>query len=406
MRSDVPEGWELIPIGNLISESRIKGSNGADANKLTVKLYGKGVVSKKERNIGSENTIYFRRRSGQFIYSKLDFLNGAFAIIPDDLDGRETTADLPAFDFSDSVCPKWFLEFVSRTEFYERHGGAAIGSRKARRVSPTEFGRTEIPLPPLAEQRKIAAILTSVDEAIQATEAVIAQTRRVKEGLLQELLTKGIGHTRFKQTEIGEIPETWEVKRLGECGKWLSGGTPSRQKPEYWGGSLPWISAKSIHEFYIESSQECLTELGAQNGTRVVPKGSILFVVRGMSLAKDFRIGIAMRDVAFNQDLKAILVDQSQFDPLFLGYYLVGAKSTALQMVSNASHGTCKLDTAKLEGLPVRIPPLIEQRRIATMVAALDSTIYNGEEQKGSIHQLKSGLLQDLLTGRVRVKGG
>ena len=69
-------------------------------------------------------------------------------------------------------------------------------------------------LPPLPEQTKIAAILSSVDEAIAATQSVIDQTRKVKQGLLQDLLTRGIGHTRFKQTEIGEIPEAWEVKRL------------------------------------------------------------------------------------------------------------------------------------------------------------------------------------------------
>ena len=80
-------------------------------------------------------------------------------------------------------------------------------------INGADLRNLPVPLPPLAEQRKIAVILTSVDEAIQATEAVIAQTRRVKEGLLQELLTKGIGHTRFKQTEIGEIPEGWEGNR-------------------------------------------------------------------------------------------------------------------------------------------------------------------------------------------------
>lgn len=71
-----------------------------------------------------------------------------------------------------------------------------------------------VPLPPLPEQKKIAAILSSVDEAIQAKRAVIEQTRRVKEGLLQDLLTRGIGHTRFKQTEIGEIPDAWKVRHL------------------------------------------------------------------------------------------------------------------------------------------------------------------------------------------------
>ena len=81
-------------------------------------------------------------------------------------------------------------------------------------ISKKTLKNIEIDLPPLPEQKKIAAVLSSVDDAIQATQAVIDQTRRVKQGLLQQLLTCGIGHTRFKQTEIGEIPEGWEFKKL------------------------------------------------------------------------------------------------------------------------------------------------------------------------------------------------
>ena len=91
-------------------------------------------------------------------------------------------------------------------------------TRAAERDDVRLTWKSALPLPPLPEQKKIAAILSSVDEAIQATEAVIEQTRRVKDGLLQDLLTRGIGHSRFKQTEIGEIPESWEVQLLDTVG--------------------------------------------------------------------------------------------------------------------------------------------------------------------------------------------
>ncbi len=90
--------WKKVKIGSFLTESRISGSNGRNAQKITVKLYGKGVIAKDEKRIGSETTQYYVRKSGQFIYSKLDFLNGAFGIIPDELDGFESTLDLPAFD--------------------------------------------------------------------------------------------------------------------------------------------------------------------------------------------------------------------------------------------------------------------------------------------------------------------
>src|SRR5687768_8756428 len=98
-----------------------------------------------------------------------------------------------------------------------------------------------------------------------------------------------------------------QSRPLSKCGEWLSGGTPSRSRSEFWGGEIPWVSAKSLSDFDIEDAEEHVTKLGAENGTRIVPAGTILFVVRGMSLAKEFRVGLANRPVTFNQDLKAIV---------------------------------------------------------------------------------------------------
>ena len=84
------------------------------------------------------------------------------------------------------------------------------------------------------------------------------------------------------------LPNGWTTRPLAACGKWLSGGTPSKQNPGFWGGDIPWISAKSIHDFYVSDSEDRVTVEGAANGARLVPKGTILMVVRGMSLAHDF----------------------------------------------------------------------------------------------------------------------
>ena len=146
------EKWKFKQIETFLTESRISGTDGAQAKKLTVKLYGKGVIPKSESRAGSESTKYFRRKAGQFIYSKLDFLNGAFGIIPDELDGYESTLDLPAFDFNESVDPDWFLSFVIREEFYSSHLGLANGGRKARRVNPTDLLSLSIPFPTKSEK--------------------------------------------------------------------------------------------------------------------------------------------------------------------------------------------------------------------------------------------------------------
>jgi type I restriction enzyme, S subunit len=190
-----------VKIKNLLRESRLRGSNGLAAKKITVKLYCKGVFAKDEKRLGSENTNYFTRKSGQFIYSKLDFLNGAFGIIPDELDGYESTLDLPCFDFNDNANPKFIFYFVGRESFYSRFKNQAIGGRKARRVSPDEFLGTEIQLPSLQEQEKVAAVLSAADTEISTLEKQLAAYKQQKRGLMQQLLT---GRTRILGLEDGQ----------------------------------------------------------------------------------------------------------------------------------------------------------------------------------------------------------
>lgn len=185
-----PDGSEdLFTFGDVLSESRIPGSDGAKAQKLTVKLYGKGVVAKEARIVGSENTRYFTRRSGQFIYSKLDFLNGAFGLVPPELDGFESTLDLPAFDIDLNVNPTWLVHYLSRPSFYEAQVELGKGQRIARRVNPSDFVALPLPLPPRSRQD---AVVTFLDQALRSEllcEQQLDALRTQKRGLMQKLLT-------------------------------------------------------------------------------------------------------------------------------------------------------------------------------------------------------------------------
>jgi type I restriction enzyme S subunit len=159
------DAWEQRKLGEYLAESRIIGSNGLHANKLTVKLRSKGAVAKND--IGSEATQYYIRKSGQFIYGKLDFLNSAFAIVPPVLDGYESTLDVPAFDISDELNAKFLLEFVSQESFYLKHGNVANGSRKAKRIHADDFLQMPITKPTtVKEQAKIAELFINLDHLI------------------------------------------------------------------------------------------------------------------------------------------------------------------------------------------------------------------------------------------------
>jgi type I restriction enzyme, S subunit len=190
--------WPSSRIGRFLTESRIAGSAGDSAQKLTVKLYGKGVIPKADTRPGSAETRYYRRRAGQFIYSKLDFLNGAFGLIPAELDGYESTLDLPAFDVGNDVDPRWFLRFVVRESFYKTGLSLANGGRKARRVNPADFLKSEVPFPHRQEQQAIAEVIDTQQREIFLLSRKLDALRRQKKGLMQQLLT---GKVRVNVTE-------------------------------------------------------------------------------------------------------------------------------------------------------------------------------------------------------------
>lgn len=166
----------------------------------------------------------------------------------------------------------------------------------------------------------------------------------------------------------------WGTRPLKNCGKWLSVGTPSKSRADYWDGHIPWISAKSLKSFFVTDSDERLTEAGLEKGGRLVPKGTILFVVRGMSLADEFRIGITKAEITFNQYLKAVIPSEG-IDSRFLFYAIRSVTPTIMGMVDEASHGTRRLQTQRLEELPIPIPTLPEQQTIASILGCLDDKI-------------------------------
>ncbi len=163
-------------------------------------------------------------------------------------------------------------------------------------------------------------------------------------------------------------------RQLKDCATWYSGGTPRKSSPEFWNGDIPWISAKSLSGTFIATSEDKVTELGAKNGTRLLPKDSILFVVRGMSLKSEFRVGITTQEVTFNQDLKA-LVANDDIDPYFLMYTLKSKTHEILGLVEEAGHGTGVLPTPVIQQLEIPVPSLSTQKAIAKAILNFDNKI-------------------------------
>ncbi|MCE9933143.1 MULTISPECIES: restriction endonuclease subunit S [Aeromonas] len=197
------------------------------------------------------------------------------------------------------------------------------------------------------------------------------------------------------------VPKGWIASQIGDIAKFSSGGTPSKQSAHFWGGTEPWISGKDLKTHYLATSIDTLTEDGFKVAKKA-PKGSSLILVRGMTLLKDFPVGYATREVAFNQDLKA-LIPNKDIDGLFLSFMLAAEKNKILQLVSTAGHGTGRLDTESIKAYPVNIPPLSEQNKIAEILSTWDKAITTTEQLLTNSQQQKKALMQQLLTGKKRL---
>jgi type I restriction enzyme S subunit len=397
------EGWSIRRLGNFLTESRLAGSKGNVARKITVKLWGKGVFEKNEAIQGSANTQYYRRKTGQFIYSKLDFLNQAFGIIPETLDSFESTVDLPCFDIASGLNPTFLLEYVKRKEFYERLGETADGSRKARRIHPDVFLSFPVSLPSTNEQQKIADCLSSLDDLIAAQVRKVEVLKTHKKGLMQQLFPReGESQPRLRFPEFQEAGE-WEARQLRQVVDLSSGGTPSKANPAFWNGSIPWVTAKDMKQLFLADSGDHISLEAVQSGARLVPRGTLLVLTRGMTLLKNIPICFLLHEMAFNQDVKA-MHPKAGIDGLFLAWMLISNKQHLLKMVNVAGHGTGKLDTDKLISLQLAVPSPAEQQRIASCLSRLDALITSETQKLETFKAHKKGLMQQLFPSTEEVE--
>lgn len=267
-----------------------------------------------------------------------------------------------------------------------------------KRIVLRDIKSLKVPVPSLEEQQKIASILSKVDEQIELTDNLIEKTKDLKKGLMQNLLTKGIGHTEFKETEIGKIPTGWEVKKLGETGQIVTGSTPKTSVKENYGVDYLWVSPADMGENkYIKKTIKMLSITGF-NQTRKIPKGGIMITCIGSTIGK---IGIAGEELSTNQQINSLICNSNIFNEYM--YYAIDFNfSHYISYISNQAVPIINKTTFSMFNIPV--PSLDEQKKIASILSSVDTQIEEYQNKKSKLEELKKGLMQQLLTGKIRVK--
>jgi type I restriction enzyme S subunit len=201
------------------------------------------------------------------------------------------------------------------------------------------------------------------------------------------------------------VPSSWRWVRLGQFGGFLGGGTPSKSNASFWSGSIPWVSPKDMKRAYINDAEDHISEAAVDaSAVKLIPKRSVLLVVRGMILAHSFPVALTTRKVTINQDMKALVLGIPDTDEYLLRACWA-ARSRVLERVERSSHGTCRLESNVVEELPIPLPPIAEQNRIVAKVDELMHLLDNLEAKQTKKRETQARLRNAALGSLMSAEG-
>ncbi|QNI62106.1 restriction endonuclease subunit S [Synechococcus sp. TAK9802] len=291
-------------------------------------------------------------------------------------------------------------------------------------IRGSDLAKVEVACPPIKDQKAIAHILGTLDDKIELNR----KTNETLEGIAKALFkswfvdfdpvrAKAEGRPTglpddiselfpdsFDESELGEIPRGWKFETLGALTSWSSGSTPSKKNPDYWGGSVPWISANSMKDIFAMNSELKLTVEGVKSGAKLARSGSILLLVRGSGLHSRISMCLAASEVSFNQDVKAIEASNEFGISAFQIFaYLSAISDQLLGMVEFTGIGAGKLDTDTLLALPFAIPGECLRGIIEEVLSPIYEKIKANLWMENSLEHLRDALLPRLISGEIRV---
>jgi len=276
-----------------------------------------------------------------------------------------------------------------------------IGQGSAQRIiTRKQIESFKIPLPPLPEQRKIVYVLDSIQDAIRAQEKIIEKTKELNKSMMADLFKYGGPSFRkgrkLKKTEIGEIPENWEVVTIKNIGEVVTGTTPSTLVKDYWNGDIPFVTPTDITKKYVENTERYISQKGLQKA-RLLPKDSILVTC----IASIGKISITPKPCISNQQINAIICKEN-IDNEYI-YYVMNHMSDRLKMWAGQTTSPI-VKKSLFEKFILPLPKdKNEQREIAEILQTIDQKIEIEQKKKALYEELFRTMLNKLMTGEIRV---
>ena len=417
----IPEDWERVKIGDI-------GSTYGGLTNKSKKDFGEGKPYIPFMNIMNNAKIdldyfdYVNIQEGENQNRALegDLFFNTSSETPEEvgmcavLDKNILELYLNSFCFGfrlkdqDSLNPL-FVSYFFRSDFGRKVMFPLAQGMTRYNLSKRYFLQLEIPKPKIEEQNKIIDILSTVDEAIEKTDAIIEETRQLKKGLIQKLFTEGIGHIRFKETKIGRIPEEWDINKLKNFGEFLRG--KNINKSEITESGFPCVRYGDIYVQYefantVTHFSAFIGKETADNGQRI-KYGDIIFAGTGETQEEIGKCVAYVRDDEAYAGGDIFLFRPNNgisFNAEFLSYCLNSGEVGRLKSRLGQGLSIFHIYPSHLQTLEVPLPTIEEQNQIVKILSEVDAKIEKEEATKAELEQLKKGLMQVLLTGKVRVK--
>ena len=288
-----------------------------------------------------------------------------------------------------------FLVYLLHTHSFISHATSTSTGVNHPRTSWNSLGKFTFALPPLPEQRAIASVLGAIQEAKIARQKEIALERERKAALMDYLFSHGTKGEPRKQTEIGEIPESWEVVEIGDIGNVVTGNTPKTTVPEYYGGPHMFISPGDITEAqYITKTNKYVSDRGLKV-LRPLPRDAVLVVCIGATIGKT---AMTSTDQSVtNQQINAVVPNEKAF-PHYIYYALTNRSPYLPSLAGRAAIPIVKKSI--FAKFPIPLPSLSEQLSIAESLQAFDEKIAALKQETAPLDELFHAMLEELMTGQ------
>ena len=306
-----------------------------------------------------------------------------------------------------------FFQLLLESEYYQDQMLENAGGSTIKHIYITVVNKMLLGLPQsLVEQQKIATALSDTDALISELEKLIEKKQAIKTATMQQLLT---GKTRlpefalradgtpkgYKETELGKIPEDWEVKKIGEFTDCTAGGTPSTSVKSYWGGQHPWMSSGELHLKRVCDVKERITDAGLKySSTKYVPSDSVLMGLAGQGKTRG-TVAISKIKLCTNQSIASIFPSE-EHNTEYL-YYNLDSRYEELRGLSTGDGGRGGLNLSIIRKLAIPFPSLNEQNKIALVLSDLDRELELISIKLAKLNKIKQGMMQELLTGKTRL---